>query len=82
VCVTPSKSNDNPSAPPINNTHNSNDTHNNITTTRTTSTSSPNLDAKLHSTSETLVSSNQPCIDSGINTSSYCTTIVKSKSEW
>ena len=83
VCVTPSKSNDNPSAPPINNT---NDTHNNIitttTTTRTTSTSSPNLDAKLHSTSETLVSSNQPCIDSGINTSSYCTTIVKSKSEW
>ena len=83
VCVTPSKSNHTqspPTPPPLNNTHNLND---NIitTTTRITSTSSPNLDVKLNN-SESIVSSNQPCITSGNNTSSYCTTIVKSKSEW
>ena len=72
VC-TPTKSNDTqpPKLPSTNYTSHSNE-KNYITTT------TANLDVKVNS--ETLVS-NHPSTNSGYNTS-YCTTVVKSKSEW
>ena len=76
VC-TPTKSNDthSPLPPTTNNTSHSKEKNHIITNITTTI---PNLDVKYNS--ETLVS-NQPSSNSGYS-SSYCTTIVKSKSEW
>ena len=76
VC-TPTKSNDTqpPNLPTLNNTTHSKE-KNYITTITTTT--NPNVDVKFNS--ETLVS-NHPSTNSGCN-NSYCTTIVKSKSEW
>ena len=77
VC-TPTKSNDTQSPlPPITN-NTSHSKEKNYITTNITTTTTPNLDVKYNS--ETLVS-NHPSSNSGYS-SSYCTTIVKSKSEW
>ena len=75
VC-TPTKSNDthSPIPPTTNNTSHSKES-NHITTNITTT---PELDVKVNS--ETLVT-NHPTTNSGCNIS-YCTSIVKSKSEW
>ena len=75
VC-TPTKSNDthSPIPPTTNNTSHSKES-NHITTNITTT---PDLDVKVNS--ETLVT-NHPTTNSGCNIS-YCTSIVKSKSEW
>ena len=75
LVVTPSMSNNDTSS-----NHPSNHTHSKENPITTTTNNTPKFDVKLNCC-ETPVVSNQPSTNSGTNTS-YCTSIVKTKSEW